>query len=218
MASACRFPVPDNSNTPKRRELVSNVLQSGSGEPECPYLLFDEMPGWFQHDNNEWMIRGYRPISNSVHTSFRSWCFPHNETVNICSHLIPAVVFFLGEWYLLRYLAGRYNKLTTTNAAVFSFFMIAATIYYASSALCHTLMSHSHIVDRICHRLDMLDIGIFIVGDIVLEVYILFWCETKIRNVYWSMVSRSYARLFLFPKLWSEPTDFSSVKRSGSSG
>ena len=58
-------------------------------------------------------------------------------------------------------------------------------------------MNHSHTMDRFCHRLDMLGIGIFIVGDIVLGVYIIFWCETTLRSAYWSMVSRSlYAPLF----------------------
>lgn len=203
MASTCRLRVPpNNSSGRKRRELVSNALQPELGYSGCPNLLsFDEMPEWFEHDNNRWIIRGYRPISDSVHKSLRSWCYAHNETVNIYSHLIPAIVFFVGEWYLLRYLAGRYNKLTTTDAAIFSFFMLSATICYTFSALYHTLMNHSRLVGRFCHRLDMLGIGIFIVGDIVLGVYILFWCETTIRNVYWFMVRRSpYARLFTCKK------------------
>lgn len=193
MASICLPRVPsNNSSVRKRRELASNVSQPGSGEPVCPDLLsFDKMPEWFQHDNNRLIMRGYRPIPDSVHSSLRSWCYAHNETVNIYSHLIPAIVFFVGEWHLLRHLTGKYNKLTTTDTAAFSFFMLAATICYASSALYHTLMNHSHIVDRFCHRLDMLGIGIFIVSDIALEVHILFWCESTMRNVYWSMVSRS---------------------------
>lgn len=155
MTSTCLPRVPsNNSSVRKRRELASNALQPGLREPVCPYLLsFDKMPEWFQHDNNRLIIRGYRPISDSVHTSLRSWCYAHNETVNIYSHLIPAIVFFVGEWYLLRYLAGRYNKFTTADAATFSFFMLAATICYGSSALYHTLMNHSHLVDRFYHRL-----------------------------------------------------------------
>lgn len=193
MASACRLrPPPNNSSARRRRDLVSNVLRPELGKPGRPELLsFDQMPEWFQHDNNQWIVRGYRPISNSAHKSFCSWFYRHNETVNIYSHLIPAIVFFVGEWYLLRYLTGRYENWTTTDAATFSFFMVSATICYAFSALYHTLMNHSHLVDRFCHRLDMLGIGIFIVGDIVLGIHILSWCETAIRNVYWFMVSRS---------------------------
>ena len=176
----------------------NDTLQSESGKPGRPALLsFDQMPKWFQHDNNQCIIRGYRPITNSARVSFQSWWYLHNETVNIYSHLIPAAIFFLGEWYLLWYLASRYNKLTSMDSAAFSIFMLTATICYTFSALYHTLMNHSHTMDRFCHRLDMLGIGIFIVGDIVLGVYIIFWCETTLRSAYWSMVSRSlYAPLF----------------------
>lgn len=162
---------------------------SRSGEARRPALLsFDEMPEWFQHDNNQWILDGYRPISGSSRASFRSWRYFHNETVNIYSHLIPAVVFLLGVWFILQYLSGKYSRITSTDYVAFSSFMLTATICYAFSALYHTLMNHSASVDHFCHRLDMLGIGIFIVGDIVLGVYIIFWCETTLRNIYWSMV------------------------------
>jgi adiponectin receptor len=221
MASAYRLRVPHNEPDARKECALENIaLQPGSEQTGCLDLLcLDDMPEWFQHDNNQWIICGYRPISNSVYTSFCSWLYRHNKTVNIYSHLIPAVFFFVGKWYLLQYLAGRYNKLTSTDIVAFSFFMLAATICYASSALNHTLMNHSHDMDRFCHRLDMLGIGIFIVGDIVLGVHILFWCETTIRTVYWCMVSRSPdARLFMFPEWSSELTKFSSVNRLESSG
>ncbi|KAF3389975.1 hypothetical protein DPV78_011728, partial [Talaromyces pinophilus] len=129
-----------------------------------------------------WILHGYRPISGSFRASLSSWWYFHNETVNIYSHLIPAVVFLLGEWFILQYLAGKYSRVTSTDFVAFSFFMFTATICYAFSALYHTLMSHSYTVDHFCHRLDMLGIGIFIVGDIVLG------CETTLRNIYWSMI------------------------------
>jgi adiponectin receptor len=155
-------------------------------ETGCPALLpLDEMPKWFRRDNNPWILHGYRPISDSIRASFRSWWYLHNETVNIYS----------GEWYILHYLAGTYPRVTSTDLVAFSSFMLTATMCYASSALYHTLMNHSYTMDHFCHRLDMLGIGIFIVGDIVLGVYMIFWCETTLRNTYWSMVSRSpYAR------------------------
>jgi hypothetical protein len=77
---------PNNSSERKRCELLSNALQPELGYSGCPSLLsFDEMPEWFQHDNNRWTVRGYRPISDSVHESLRSLCYAHNETVNIYS-------------------------------------------------------------------------------------------------------------------------------------
>jgi adiponectin receptor len=67
--------------------------------------------------------------------------------------------------------------------------MITATTCYTFSALYHTLMNHFYTVDHFWHRLDMLGIGIFIVGDIILGIYLIFWYETTQRNIYWSMVS-----------------------------
>ena len=183
MASALRHRVP-------REEPKARQNGSASGEAECPELLsFNKMPLWFQKGNSEWVVGGYRHISDSVRESFRSWWYLHNETVNIYSHLIPAIVFLLGEWYILRYLASEHSGVTSTDFAAFSCFGLTATICFASSALYHTLMNHSRTVERICHRLDMAGIGIFITGDIVLGVNIIFWCENELRNIHWSMVS-----------------------------
>ncbi|KAH7016044.1 hemolysin-III related-domain-containing protein [Microdochium trichocladiopsis] len=188
MASTPRLRVPPKESVARKGQGMEDDA-SGSGEAGRPALLsFDEMPEWFQHDNNQWILHGYRPISGSFRASFRSWWYLHNETVNIYSHLIPAVVFLLGEWYILQDLAGKYSRVTSTDFVAFSFFMLTATICYAFSALYHTLMNHSYTVDHLYHRLDMLGIGIFIVGDIILGVYIIFWCETTLRNIYWSMI------------------------------
>jgi adiponectin receptor len=81
------------------------------------------MPKWFKVGNNECVLDAYRPISGSVYASFCSWCYLHNETVNIYSHLIPAVVFLLGEWYILQYLASEYPRVTSTDFVAFSCFM-----------------------------------------------------------------------------------------------
>jgi adiponectin receptor len=181
---------PREPEARKGREMEDYASGTGSGESGRSTLLsFVEMPEWFQRDNNPWILNGYRPISDSILASVRSLGSLHNETFNIYSHFIPAIVFFLGEWYILQYLAGKYPRLTSTDSVVFSIFMLTASTCYASSALYHTLMNHSYTVDHFCHRLDMLGIGIFIVGDIVLGVYIIFRCETTLRNIYWSMVS-----------------------------
>jgi len=191
MASAPRLRVPPKEPGAREKWGIENNT-SGSGPREAEWLTllsFDEMPQWFQDDNNKWVLHGYRPISDSVRASLHSWWYLHNETVNIYSHLIPAIVFLLGEWYILRYLTGEYFTVTSTDFVAFSCFMLTATICFASSALYHTLMNHSYTVDHFCHRLDMAGIGIFITGDIILGVYIIFWCETTLRNIYWSMVS-----------------------------
>ncbi|KAM0668939.1 hypothetical protein MY8738_002783 [Beauveria namnaoensis] len=112
MASAPRLQTPPKAPEERTKERVieDNASASGSGEAGRPALLsFDKMPEWFRHDNNQWVLHGYGPISGSAPASFRSWRHLHNETVNIYSHLIPAVVFLLGEWFILQYLNSKYR-------------------------------------------------------------------------------------------------------------
>jgi adiponectin receptor len=66
-------------------------------EDDALLLSFDEIPKWFQLDNNQWILHDYWPISDSLQASFCDVVRFHKQTVNIYSHLIPAVVLLLGE-------------------------------------------------------------------------------------------------------------------------
>lgn len=166
------------------------------GEAGRPVLLsFDEMPEWFRHESNQWVLHGYRPISGSTLVSISSWSYIHNESVNIYTHLIPAVFFLLGEWYIQQYFASRYSGVTGADLIAFSIFMLTAATCLSLSATYHTLMNHSRHMEHFCLKLDMLGVVIFILGDLVLGIYMVFWCEPVPRNLYWSMVSqRPFAR------------------------
>ena len=168
----------------------TNDAASNASKAGRPVLLsFDEMPEWFRRESNQWILHGYRPISGSARASFCSWSYLHNESVNIYSHLLPAVVFLLGEWYVQQYLASRYPGVTAADFIVFSIFMLTAVACLSLSAMYHTLMNHSQHVEHLCLRLDMLGVVVFILGDLVLGIYMVFWCERLPRNIYWSMVS-----------------------------
>jgi len=191
MASAPRLRVP-LSQAQKEQQIPEPITTTPSNpsRPTRPALLsFNDMPEWFRLESNKWIHHNYRPISGSARASFHSWSYIHNETVNIYSHLIPAVVFLLGEWHLTQYLTTSYPRLTTTDVIVFSIYMLTAVTCLSLSATYHTLLNHSQHVEHLCLRLDMLGVVIFILGDLILGVYILFWCEPLPRNIYWSMVS-----------------------------
>ncbi|KAJ6018484.1 hemolysin-III family protein [Penicillium canescens] len=192
MVSAPRLRVPPLQplEAHKGREMESSSdTASTAGKAGRPALLsFDEMPEWFRRESNQWILRGYRPISGSAHASFCSWSYIHNESINIYSHLIPAVFFLLGEWYIQQYLTSRYSGVTGADFIAFSIFMLAAVMCLSLSATYHTLMNHSKHMEHLCLRLDMLGIVIFILGDLVLGIYMVFWCEPLPRNIYWSMI------------------------------
>lgn len=112
----------------------------------------------------------------------------HNESINIYSHLIPAIAFFLGEWYIVQYLHGNYDRVTVSDQLIFAFFLLTATLCLSFSATYHTLINHSPAVETMWLRLDFVGIILLTLGDFVSGIYMVFWCEPLQRKIYWSMI------------------------------
>lgn len=149
-------------------------------------LMFDELPHW--HQDNEFIRHGYRPISGSAPVSLRSWLYLHNESVNIFSHLIPAILSVVCLCVLYWYLSSNYDNVTGTDIFIFVFFLLTAVICLGLSATYHTLMNHSHEVEQMFLRFDLVGIAVLTIGDFVSGIYMIFWCEPLQRNIYWSMI------------------------------
>lgn len=159
-------------------------------------LSFDEIPKW--HQDNEFIRYGYRLISGSAQVSFCSWLYIHNESVNIYSHLIPTIIFLLGEWYIKEYLISKYSNITSADILIFTFYPITVIICLGFSTIYHTLMNHSSKVEQLLLQLDLIGIVILILGDFISGIYMVFWCEPLQRKIYWSMVSLFYMPIFFF--------------------
>ncbi|KAJ5873663.1 mPR-like GPCR protein [Penicillium subrubescens] len=164
-------------------QFLRNLFQAGKVRKTL--LSFGELEKWRQ--DNEYILDGYRPASGSALDSFRSWLYIHNESVNIYSHLIPAVAFLLGEWYIPGYLTTRYHNITGNDSFIFTFFFLSAVICLGLSTTYHTMMNHSYKVEQFCLRLDLVGIVVLMLGDFVSGIYMVFWCEPLQRNIYWSM-------------------------------
>lgn len=157
---------------------------------------FHELPRW--HQDNEFILHGYRPISGSAGVSFRSWFYIHNESINIYSHMIPTIAFLLGGWYLQEYLITRYSKITYSDFFIFTFFILTVVVCLGLSTTYHTLMNHSFNVEQLWLQYDLVGIVILTLGDLVTRIYMVFWCEHLQRKIYWSMVSQiPYAQYFI---------------------
>jgi adiponectin receptor len=148
MESAPRLRVP-RLQPSAEMDFLSNSITKARKAGRPVLLSFDEMPEWFQRESNQWILHSYRPISGSAHASFYSWLYMHNETVNIYSHLIPAVLFLLGEWHIQHYLASRYSGVTTTDFITFSIFVLTAATCLSLSVIYHTLLNHSKHVEQL---------------------------------------------------------------------
>lgn len=149
-------------------------------------LSYDEIPPWYQ--DNECIRHGYRPETNSAPACFASWSYLHNETVNIYSHLIPAVLSITAQVLVHRYFTAQYPEATSGDRLVFAFFLLTAATCLGGSSTYHTLMNHSESISHMWLRLDFMGIIFLTLGDFVSGIYMIFYCEPRLQQMYWTMV------------------------------
>ncbi|KAF7917715.1 uncharacterized protein EAE98_010131 [Botrytis deweyae] len=154
-------------------------------------LEWHELQNWQQ--DNEYILSGYRPASNSLLASLRSLCHIHNETINIYSHLFGSILFATLPFSLYRQIAPRYATATIADIVVFSTFFFGVAICFLLSATFHLLANHSKRVNALGNQLDYLGVVILMWGSTIPTVYYGFYCDPAIQETYWTMVSLSAA-------------------------
>ena len=150
-------------------------------------LSFGQLPHWQQ--DNAYILTGYRPASYSVSHSLRSMFEVHNETVNINSHLLGALMFLVLPIWGFEISAWRaYVSSSTTHvpltwlfrspADVLPFlpFFIGAVICLTTSALFHALSNVSPEIARKGNQADYGGIVALISGSFVSSIYFGFTC------------------------------------------
>lgn len=149
-------------------------------------ITYTTLPLWYR--DNPHIHTGYRPESQSTHSCLLSLLYLHNETLNIYTHLIPALIFLLAQAFLLHQLHQRFPLATPLDYIVFSFFLLSATVALGLSSLYHTLMNHSKAISHLWLRLDYVGILVLILGFFVSGIRMGFYCDAVLQRVYWVMV------------------------------
>ena len=150
-------------------------------------VKWTDLPHWQQ--DNQHIHGSYRPASNSCKDSFASLGYLHNETINIFSHLIPALLSLPAGLVLYTWLEPRYDRASKPDVLAFSCFFLGTLLCLGMSATYHTIGNHSPRVNRIGNQLDYVGIVLLISGSFVPSIYYGFWCHPYLQLVYWAMVS-----------------------------
>lgn len=153
-------------------------------------LLWDEISPWQQ--DNHYIRSGYRAQSDSFSKSWKSLSYLHNETVNIYTHLVGAILSLFAAALLYRELEPRYETATREDVYAFSCFFAGAVACLGMSGTYHTISNHSHEVAVWGNKLDYLGIVFLIWGSFIPVLYYAFREEPELRKTYWTMVGRPW--------------------------
>ena len=186
----------EQSNTCIERDQTPNYL-----------LKIKDLPPWA--DPNPHILTSYRASSNNTLTSlasiFSHW---HNETANIHTHLVPAIllILILTHSTLYTYLVTKYgDRLTPFDWAIIVTQLLTATGCLLASTLYHTLLNHSERVAEVWLAVDYVGIIALTMGDFVSGLHFGFYCFPRVKFFYWGLVCHcSFMTMLLHDVLTSE--------------
>ncbi|KAK8932997.1 ADIPOR-like receptor IZH2 [Metarhizium anisopliae] len=153
-------------------------------------VTWQEIPEW-QLDN-KYILSGYRPEKADYWEIFTSLTFLHNETCNVYTHLVGALLLPLVATAFLRYLAQpQFLHVLSMDYAMFGIYFWCAEACLILSTLYHLIQPHSHHVELFWHGMDLLGIVIVTVGTFSSGIYYVFFCEAILQELHWAIVSLS---------------------------
>ncbi|KAK3328291.1 hemolysin-III channel protein-like protein Izh2 [Cercophora scortea] len=148
-------------------------------------LLWTDLAHWQQH-GSELIHTGYRKACGSVTGCLHSWTYLHNETVNIFSHIVGAIAFFLciPLWIAITTIPPRLAIATTSDIVVCGTYILGVGACFVLSTIFHTFMSHSLEVYHIGMKLDIQGILLLMWGATVWLIYYSFPCRPVLQAGY----------------------------------
>lgn len=112
-----------------------------------------------------------------------------DETVNIWSHILGALVFTSLAACVLTEIPARYHAATAADVVVCSTYFAGVAVCFALSTAFHTLMAHSEAVYLLNMKLDFQGVLVLMWAATVPLVYYSFPCEPSLRAAYWGLIS-----------------------------
>jgi len=140
--------------------------------------------------DNEYILTGYRQQQGNWAGCLRSiFGYLHNETVNIHTHLWPAVLFVI---FLITYhpaYIAKYESADWRDSAVFAIYILSAIYCLTCSAVYHLTTCHLERVCARCHAFDYSGIVVLTVASFYPGIYYMFFCYPVYQLVYLTAIT-----------------------------
>ncbi|THX28505.1 mPR-typeG-protein-coupled receptor [Aureobasidium pullulans] len=148
---------------------------------------------------NEHIRTGYRPLTGSWTQSLKSMFDWHNETVNIHSHSIGAIIFsIILPFHFYTTLYQAVPEAQPIDGVVFLIYFAGVAACFACSALFHTVGNHSQHIHGIYNRIDCCGIVLLMWGASLASIHFAFVCNSHLRSLHWFLSSASASGCITF--------------------
>jgi len=167
------------------KEDLSALLQKkpAGRVDEFVLLRYNECPKYLLH--NEYVMTGYR-VNYSLKKCILSIFKYHNETLNIWTHLLGFLLFFI---LAVVTPAAMFDHPSVWDVFIFSIFTLSAQIQMLGSAIFHIFHCYSERWYSWLAKLDYCGITIMIVGSYYPPLYYGFACFQPWRIAYMTIIT-----------------------------
>ena len=175
----------------------ASIMKASTMRPtEARTVTWPEIPEW-QRDN-KYILSGYRPEKADYLEVLSSLTFIHNETCNVYTHLIGALVLpFIAMASLKLLSKPQFFDVVGMDYIMFGMFFWCAECCLIFSAVYHLMGPYSHDMEQFWHRADLLGIVIVTVGTFIPGIYYIYTCNPGLQLLHWIIVSHPQRPLFL---------------------
>ena len=170
-------------------DISSNIVEAPTRRP-CPRSRTVAWNEVSERPDNEFILSRYRRKPTNYLETFKSLTFLHNETGNVYTHLIGALLLPLVATAFLRDLhRPQFVSVSGADYFMFGLFFCCAECCLVFSAGYHLMGSYSHNVEQVWHSMDLLGIVIVTVATFFSGIYYVFFCEPHLQKLHWIIVS-----------------------------
>ncbi|OMJ30219.1 Adiponectin receptor protein 2 [Smittium culicis] len=139
--------------------------------------------------DNSFIKTGYRQPIASLKYCFSSLFFIHNETVNIYSHLIGALIFITLMFTTKALLIQTTPSASSTDILFTYIFLAGAVSCLLMSSVYHTTKCHSENVSKLLNKCDYIGITLLIVTSCFPIIFYAFRCSSYLQLSYIILLS-----------------------------
>ena len=149
-------------------------------------ITYHQLPQWAQ--DNEFIQKYYRKSNtNWQHILISSFFQFHNETYNIYSHLIPAVLAILIANHFIFLPSSSFTN-DSLEKSVWIGYLCCAAIMLTCSWTFHASYCHSYKTFCIASKLDYAGISFMIIGSFLPWLFYTFYCEKFLFRFYFGSI------------------------------
>jgi adiponectin receptor len=167
------------------RKKVTHVDQTAGKNQSITtqrFLRREELPEWYQGSHSA--QSGFRPISGSWIKSAHSLTYLHNETLNVYTHLVPAIYLLLDQGFSTVITRKSHPRATLTALLILNGNVWSTATMMICSAAYHTLRNHSPRISMTALQADMTGAVILVLGDSFSQIYVDLYREPRLCSFY----------------------------------